>query len=258
MKENRVFHFVLLVLLLGFSGHNSAYNFRRGGAVGVAHQPLQRQDASPRVHRSKPVSNNRYDLKRATPDLEPQSMEPEVTDFGAGRQIRDLSKERAPRSPQSTWQGRGKTGMGVMSPSSDPSPFLGENHPGYRRDRNKIPASPFVSSELGAFNVHQSPSGLRNKAGQPSGWGKLMQPSLPAKPSATKISSVSRARHSITDNGDQMRPMRSPRRKQIKSKQGKSNEELSLKPFRGKFYSRGGRPFAIDPGLLKRWNHPRQ
>lgn len=32
-----------------------------------------------------------------------------------------------------------------------------------------------------------------------------------------------------------------------------SNERLSLIPYRGEFYSKGGKPFSIDPGLIGRW-----
>ena len=32
-----------------------------------------------------------------------------------------------------------------------------------------------------------------------------------------------------------------------------SNERLSLVPYRGEFYSNGGKPFSIDPGLIGRW-----
>ncbi len=32
-----------------------------------------------------------------------------------------------------------------------------------------------------------------------------------------------------------------------------NNQDLTVVPYRGEFYSRGGKPFAIDPGLLGRW-----
>lgn len=31
------------------------------------------------------------------------------------------------------------------------------------------------------------------------------------------------------------------------------NEDLAVKPYRGEFYTQGGRAFAVDPGLLGRW-----
>lgn len=31
------------------------------------------------------------------------------------------------------------------------------------------------------------------------------------------------------------------------------NEDLPVKPYRGEFYTQGGRAFAVDPGLLGRW-----
>ena len=32
-----------------------------------------------------------------------------------------------------------------------------------------------------------------------------------------------------------------------------NNQDLTVVPYRGEFYSRGGKPVAIDPGLLGRW-----
>lgn len=32
-----------------------------------------------------------------------------------------------------------------------------------------------------------------------------------------------------------------------------SNQDLNVVPYRGEFYSRGGKPFTIDPGLIGRW-----
>ena len=32
-----------------------------------------------------------------------------------------------------------------------------------------------------------------------------------------------------------------------------NNVDLSVVPYKGQFYSRGGKPFSIDPGLLGRW-----
>ena len=32
-----------------------------------------------------------------------------------------------------------------------------------------------------------------------------------------------------------------------------NNLDLLVTPYKGEFYSRGGKPFSIDPGLLGRW-----
>ena len=32
-----------------------------------------------------------------------------------------------------------------------------------------------------------------------------------------------------------------------------SNSSLQLKPYRGRFYSKGSKPFVLDPGLMQRW-----
>ncbi len=241
MKKNQVFGGALILLLLSLISQVSAYNFRRGRVSNDAHQSVQRQEQSLRVHRNKPVSSNPYDLKRSVSEPQSQSKKSVKSDFGSGRNLRDLSESQQPKAPQPTWQGRGQTGMGVMSPSSDPSPFLGESQPGYRRDRNKIPSSPFVSSQSEEFTGFQPVTGRPKTSGPVSQWASFMQSPTPKKMATNP-----------------MRPMRTPNRRQQRSSKGKSNEDLNLKPFRGKFYSRGGRPFAIDPGLLKRWDDPRR
>lgn len=38
-----------------------------------------------------------------------------------------------------------------------------------------------------------------------------------------------------------------------KAKFHNPNEDLAVKPYRGEFYTQGGRAFAVDPGLLERW-----
>jgi len=38
-----------------------------------------------------------------------------------------------------------------------------------------------------------------------------------------------------------------------KAKFHNPNEDLAVKPYRGDFYTQGGRAFAVDPGLLGRW-----